>query len=243
MDKPKSDIIACLQKEILALQGILPLKGQIQGKAATDKLFHTCPGQQFPRIGVHEWLADTKEEESVTIGFVVALLSSFLKADGMIAWVSIRQKIFPPALQQFGIPPDKVLFIDVPNKKELRWVTEEVIRCEALTAVISEWSEINFIESRRLQLAVEKSHVTTCLLRNRPKYLTTTASTSRWQIKTHASSVYEGLPGIGLPRWQVNLLKMRNGTPGRWLVEWDGEHWHIIDDKKMENNTWIKKTG
>jgi protein ImuA len=30
----------------------------------------------------------------------------------------------------------------------------------------------------------------------------------------------DGLPGIGFPRWQVELLKVRNGKPGSWQLEW-----------------------
>jgi protein ImuA len=28
------------------------------------------------------------------------------------------------------------------------------------------------------------------------------------------------LPGIGFPRWQVELLKVRSGKPGSWQLEW-----------------------
>ncbi len=28
------------------------------------------------------------------------------------------------------------------------------------------------------------------------------------------------MPGVGAPRWKVELLKVRNGLPGAWIVEW-----------------------
>ena len=28
------------------------------------------------------------------------------------------------------------------------------------------------------------------------------------------------MPGVGMPRWKVELLKVRNGVPGEWIVEW-----------------------
>jgi protein ImuA len=28
------------------------------------------------------------------------------------------------------------------------------------------------------------------------------------------------LPGVGFPKWNVELLKVRNGKPGSWQVEW-----------------------
>jgi protein ImuA len=28
------------------------------------------------------------------------------------------------------------------------------------------------------------------------------------------------LPGLGFLRWQAELLKVRNGQTGRWVLEW-----------------------
>jgi protein ImuA len=28
------------------------------------------------------------------------------------------------------------------------------------------------------------------------------------------------MPGVGFPAWKVALLKVRNGKPGTWKVEW-----------------------
>jgi protein ImuA len=30
----------------------------------------------------------------------------------------------------------------------------------------------------------------------------------------------DDLPGVAFPRWQVELLKVRNGKPGIWQLEW-----------------------
>ena len=40
------------------------------------------------------------------------------------------------------------------------WAIEEALKCDGLAAVIGEMKELSFTNSRRLQLAVEKSHVT-----------------------------------------------------------------------------------
>jgi len=28
------------------------------------------------------------------------------------------------------------------------------------------------------------------------------------------------MPGLGFPRWNIELLKVRNGQPGSWEMEW-----------------------
>jgi hypothetical protein len=28
------------------------------------------------------------------------------------------------------------------------------------------------------------------------------------------------MPGVGFPGWNVELLKVRNGKPGSWQIEW-----------------------
>jgi len=97
---------------------------------------------------------------------------------------------------------------------------EEALKCEGLAAVIAEVREISFAQSRRLQLAVESSRVTGFLLRNDPRKLGTTTCVARWQVTPLPSQLEDELPGVGFPRWQVDLLRVRNGNPGSWKLEW-----------------------
>jgi protein ImuA len=76
------------------------------------------------------------------------------------------------------------------------------------------------MESRRLQLAIEQSQVTGFILRKDVKALNTTACTARWTVKPVRSKLRPGMPGVGHPRWQVELLKVKNGQPGSWTLEW-----------------------
>jgi len=69
------------------------------------------------------------------------------------------------------------------------------------------------------------------LLRNNPKQLFTTAFTCRWQIQPLQSETSDGLPGIGFPRWQVELLKVRNGKPGSWQLEWVNGKFQLVTTK------------
>lgn len=178
------------------------------------------PQAVFPTGAVHEFISSTHEDAAATNGFVAGLLGRLMRAEGVCIWISNARTLFPPALTNFGITPDRVIFIDCSSANDLLWAVEESLTCEGLASVVGEVRDIDFTTSRRLQLAVEKSRVTGFLLRHQPRQLNTVACVSRWRIKPLASQWEYDMPGVGFPRWQVELLKIRNGKPGTWVVEW-----------------------
>jgi protein ImuA len=141
-----------------------------------------------------------------------------------------RRRVFPMALTNFGIEPDRVVFVELARQKDMLWVMEEALKCEGLAAVIGEIPEIGFTASRRLQLAVEKSRVTGFLLRDQPRSLGVNACVARWRVSPLASEPEAGLPGVGFPRWNVELLKIRNGRPGVWAFEWAGGRFRALEE-------------
>ena len=68
------------------------------------------------------------------------------------------------------------------------------------------------------------------VLRHDPKQVNAIAAVARWQIRPLASGIEEGMPGVGFPRWEVELLKVRNGQPGRWKMEWSANAFHILPE-------------
>jgi protein ImuA len=100
------------------------------------------------------------------------------------------------------------------------WATEESLKCRGISAVVGEMRNIDFTLSRRLQLAVEHSHATGFIIRSHNKKLNTTACISRWKITSLPSQLPDNLPGVGFPKWKVELLRMRNGKPGVWELQW-----------------------
>ena len=213
----KPDIITQLKKDILALQGFRPLVHS-QQQIDLGTINHSFPHAQFPLGANHEFICNSKESLAASTGFIAGILSTLLQKGGAVALISSSQIIFPPALVSFGIEPSQVIFIHL--QKEILWTLEEALKCEGLTAVVGEISSIDLTASRRLQLASEQSRVTGFLLRYPPKQLHTTACVCRWQIQSLKSETEDGLPGVGFPRWAIELLKVRNGKPGQWQLEW-----------------------
>ena len=118
---------------------------------------------------------------------------------------------------------------------------EEVIKCPYISSVIGEINEFTFTESRRLQLAVEQSRVTGFIIRLNPKNLST-ASVARWKIQPLPNQ-QTGLPGLGFPGWDISLLKIRNGKPGRWQMVWKNQKFYFIQKSVFISTREERKIG
>jgi protein ImuA len=220
MSTTKADIISRLRKDILPLQGFRHISNSPGGDAGLGPIRHAFPDSVFPLGAVHEFCCTGAEDAAASSGFIAGILSSMMKKGEVCLWICPSRVLFPPALKSFGIDPDKVIFIELQKEKNILWAMEEALKCDGLAAVVCEMQEIGFTVSRRFQLAVEQSGVTGFILRRDPRYLSTTACVTRWKISPLPSSVENDMPGVGFPRWNVELLKVRNGKPGSWQIEW-----------------------
>jgi protein ImuA len=215
-------VIAQLQKRILELQHSVPGAGEKILPLGLGPLETAFPGHTFPRGAIHELISTTSENAACTTGFISVILARLMRQGGPCLWISTvpRRRVFAPALKTFGLEPDRVFFMDTQKPKDTLWAIEEALKCNAVSAVVGELSELSFNDSRRLQLAVERSHVTGFIHRFRPKNENSVACVSRWKISSLSSVAPGSLPGPGFPRWNVELSKVRNGKPGEWQVQW-----------------------
>lgn len=125
------------------------------------------PGQVFPVGAVHEFICEDAEQKSASSGFISGIASFIMQNSGAAAWIGSSGTVFPHALKNFGLEPDKVFFVDAKNEKETLWVLEESLKCEGLVVVVADIRTLDFTQSRRLQLAVEQSGITCFLLRSK----------------------------------------------------------------------------
>ena len=235
----KQQIISKLQQDILQWEGYRRPPVGTHGLVGLGPVEKAFPNGVFPVGEVHEVVCGTAGQVAAAGGFISGLLSVLMQEGGACLWVGLSQTLFAPALKIFGIEPDRVIFLNLLRDKDVLWVMEEALKCTGLAAVIGEVKELDFKQSRRLQLAVEQSHVTGFVLRNASKKLGSTACAARWHISPLPSEAVDGLPGLGLPRWQVELLKVRNGQPGKWVLEWDNGRFAAITEsagvERMKN--------
>jgi protein ImuA len=216
----KKDIIQQLQKDILSMQGHKAMSDNGRFESGLGPIESSFPNHVFPIGAIHEFLSDFPEDAAASNAFISAMLGRLARDNGTCLWIGSKRTIFPPALMLFGLEPDRIVFVDVKKEKDVLWATEEALKCASLSAVVGELSNLTFMESRRLQLAVEESRVTGFIHRHKPKSIDNLACVSRWKIRPLPSIETDGLPGVGRPCWNVELLKARNGTPGNWGMEW-----------------------
>ncbi len=239
----KAATVAQLKKDILSLQGFKRTSNLATLDVVPGAIKNAFPNTEFPLRAIHEFISTGAEDAAVTNGFVSGILASLMNNRGGCIWIGSSKTIFPPALKSFGIVPDKIIFIDVKKEKEILWTMEEALKCDSLSAVVGDVKELSFTNSRRLQLAIEQSCVTGFILRNNQRNLNTTACATRWKNTPLPSELAEGTPGVGFPRWNVELLKVRNGKQGSWQIEFvAGRLRHIsnMDAIALEHK---KKTG
>jgi len=220
MDTVKQEIISKLRRDMMSWEGFRPLEAGENEAFGLGPLERAFPNEKFPTGAIHEFISRGPEESSACSAVIAGIVKTLLQAGGICLWISYTRRIYPPALQLFGIAPDRVIFVDVPLQKDVLWATEEALKCEGIAAVICELQNLTFMESRRLQLAVEQSRVTGFILRKDARAVTANACVARWRVRPRLSRLRAGMPGVGYPQWHVELLKVRNGNPGSWDLEW-----------------------
>ncbi|HET7898245.1 MAG TPA: Error-prone repair protein ImuA [Flavisolibacter sp.] len=238
----KADIRSRLQQEILSLQGFKPASFSVADALGLACINQSFPQARFPFAGVHEFFCTNEETVTASAAFLAGMLASHQQRTGAVLWVCSSRKIFPPALKAFGLLPEHIIFLELKKEKELAWAMEEALKCDSLTSVVGEIQELSFTASRRFQLAIEKSGVGCFVLRRNPRNLATAALT-RWQVRSLPGGTEDGLPGVGFPRWQVNLLKVRNGKPGTWNLEWVNGRYRLVPTLAVLHRERQKKTG
>lgn len=224
----KRDLIQKLQKDILIWQGYKPASATASAQIGLGAIEAAFPGGAFPKRAIHEFITVIPEHSAASDGFIAGLLAVMMHDGAVCVWASTSRRLFPASLRAFNVNPERIIFMDVKTENEVLWIMEEALKCEGLVAVVAELDNLSLIESRRLQLAVEEHGVTGFILRKDGRKTTSTVASARWQISPLPSETEDGLPGLGFPRWQVDLLKVRNGNPCSFVLEWNGEQFEDV---------------
>jgi protein ImuA len=208
-----------IERSRLAIHGVLPF-----GVAAIDRVL---PDGGLARGALHEILGTGGDEEdgALAAAFAAGILGR-LAGDGTVLWCLPRPDLYGHGLAAHGLDPAHIVLVRAPRDSELLWAMEEGLRTPGIAAVVGELGTLAAVASRRLQLAAERSGITAFLLRRwrdsgqaaRERNLPNAAVT-RWRIAALPSQPLRGEPGVGRPRWRVELLRCRGGEPACWEVE------------------------
>jgi protein ImuA len=211
-----------IEQPTAAVHGVLPF-----GIAAIDRML---PGGGLARGALHEILGMGGDEEDGALAAAFAatgILGRLARTgNGTVLWCLPRPDLYGPGLSAHGLDPTHIVLVRAPRDSEILWAMEEGLRAPGIAAVVGEVGTLAAVASRRLQLAAERSGITAFLLRRwrdgeqaaRERNLPNAAVT-RWRIAALPSQPLPGEPGIGRPRWRVELLRCRGGEPACWEVE------------------------
>ncbi|CAO3413217.1 ImuA family protein [Azospirillum doebereinerae] len=224
----RTAVLAGLRARIRRIEGVggegarvLPL-----GVAAIDA---ALPDGGLPLGCLH---ALTGEGSGAGTAFAAALLAKLATARAPVLWILRGRDLHAAGLAAYGLTPDRLIAVRAERRGDALWAMEEALRCSALSAVLGEVDRVDLTGSRRLQLAAESTGVTGFLLRTeeggsggrRSGGEAASVAVTRWRVAPAPGQSGEE-PGVGAPRWRVELERCRGGRPGAWILDWEEDGW------------------
>jgi protein ImuA len=146
------------------------------------------------------------------------------RTKGTVLWCLARPDLFAPALSQAGLKPDRVIYLEAGDEKSVLACFEEGLRHGGLGAVVAEVARLSMPISRRLQLAAESSGTLGMALRRWRRQTEAsdfgqpTVAVTRWRVSAMPSTSLP-VPGIGRPRWLIELIRCRAGDSADFELE------------------------
>ncbi|MBM3605751.1 MAG: damage-inducible protein [Alphaproteobacteria bacterium] len=135
---------------------------------------------------------------------------------GQVLWCVTEADLFAPGLEQAGLPPDRVIYVEAGDEGSVLASMEEGLRHGGLAAVVGDVARLSMTASRRLHLAARGSGTTGIALRRWRRQAEAsdfgmpTAAMTRWRISVLPSAPLP-VPGVGRARWLIELIRARAG--------------------------------
>jgi protein ImuA len=195
------------------------------GDAGIDGCF---PAGGLPSGCWHEVMgAGLEDETSAAPAAFIGRLTRPLLKTGAVVWVMRRDDLHAPGLAGLDFPTGRLIQVKARDEAEVLSVLEDALSTVGVVAAIGEAEAPELKAGRRLQLACEKRGGFGVLLHRRPyggavgrpRIVSGSSAFSRWRIAGAPSQPPPDVPGLGPPRWRVELERCRGGRPGGWILE------------------------
>lgn len=170
--------------------------------------------------GLHEFAAATASlnDDAATTLFAAGIAARFASNGGRtVLWALSKFDLYAPGLEQVGLGPNRILYAQGSKDAQVLAMAEDGLRDGSLACVIAEVKAADMTATRRLQLAASDGKTPMLLYRRhrtreRCPLNTLSAAMTRWRIGCAESSRLPH-PGVGRPRWSVELVRQRAGNP------------------------------
>ncbi|PWE54442.1 damage-inducible mutagenesis protein [Metarhizobium album] len=208
------DRISSIEGESAKKAGCLPF-----GVAEIDSIL---PGGGLANGALHEFAGGGS---GTVDGAAAALFAAGIAArtKGQIVWCLTRPDLFFPALAQAGLHPRRVIFVEGDKEEDVAASMEEALSYGGLGAVVGEMVRLPMVVSRRLQLVAERTGTLALVVRRWRRQTEAndfgqpTAAATRWRVSQLPSEELP-VPGIGRPRWFLELMRSRAGECAEFYV-------------------------
>lgn len=214
-------VISDLRERIASLEGgTVRKRGCLAfGVAEIDAVL---PGGGLAYGALHEFAGGgSGTVDGAAAALCVAGIAARTK--GQILWCMTRPDLFFPALAQAGLNPDRVVFAEADREEDVLATMEEGLGFGGLGAVVGEVVRLPMTASRRLQLVAEKTGTMGLVVRRWRRQTEAsdfgqpTASTTRWRVSVLPSEELP-VPGVGRPRWLLELMRVKAGECAEFIV-------------------------
>ena len=229
MSEYRAGRLAAVRAQIAALEA--GVRGEAGSLPFGDpRIDARLPGGGLPLGRWHELVGEGMEAETAAApAAFAALLARPLAARGAAVWVLRRDDLHAPGLAGLGFPHGRLIQVCARDDDEALAVMEEALASPGVAVVLGEAAAVSLTAGRRLQLACERGAATGLVIRRSPYgggggAARGSAAAARWRVAAAPSEPAAGEPGLGPPRWRVELEYCRGGRPGAWLFEAQGAY-------------------
>ena len=205
-------VVAELRERIRAIEG-RGGEARMRFSVAPDWLPAGC---RIAGGEIHEVLARGDTDAAATA--FAAALAGRLTAQGPVMWLG---DVHGPGLTEFGLDSARLIVGRI-APADMWWTVEEATRCRGVVAVLASLrTPPSPIVGRRVHMCARASGAAVLLHYPATPKAPLQMAATRWRV-TSAPSIPTDVPGPGVPRWRLELLRARGGREGEWLVEWRG---------------------
>jgi protein ImuA len=217
----REQALADLRERISSLEG-----GVAKRKSCLPfglpEIDRVLPGGGLSYGAVHEFAGGGS---GTVDGAAAALFAAGIAArtKGPVVWCLTRADLFFPALAQVGLAAGRTIFVEAGKEEDVLSSMEEALSFGGLGAVVGELVRLPMVASRRLQLAAEKTGTMGLVVRRWRRQTEAsdfgqpTAASTRWRVSVMPSEELP-VPGVGRPRWFLELIRVKAGECAEFEV-------------------------
>ncbi len=218
----RSERLAALRAEVRAIESAGAAGPRECLPFGVDAMDARLAGGGLATAALHE-ITGARPELSDDAAATLFIAGIAARLEGPVLWALSRRDLFAPGLALAGLGPSRILYAECGRDEDVLGVMEEGLRHGGLGAVVGEVSRAQMASTRRLQLAAEEGGTAALMLKRwrrsgEDPLLVPSAAVTRWRVGCMPSEALP-VPGIGRPRWRLDLARQRGGEPFSLIME------------------------